>query len=216
VPAAAAGGTATGALTLSGANSNLPDFLGRLPHSLAVSGYADVGDRQHPSSVRSTDTFRGHLQVGSALLASFSDSRVSLDADSVHVSSGTRDQIRDRLTRVRLHATVENGLPLGADATLYLAASRAEAEHPTGSTIALAATAGAGVVEPVSGAVVHVTTTEVQLELSGSQVDVFQHDPVFIGGTVHLPGTAGQKVRVRAQDAVRARVWLEAEGTVVR
>ncbi|MBI5837614.1 MAG: hypothetical protein HZB25_10240 [Candidatus Eisenbacteria bacterium] len=216
LPAAVGGAPATATLRLTGANSNLPDFLGRLPRTVSVTGFADAGDRVHPSSVRSTDTFHGSFEVGSALLASFSDSRVTLSADSVSLSQDTRDQVKDRLVRVRLHATVVNGLPLGADATLYLAASKSEAEDPTGSTVSLAATVGAAGVDPATGVVRSPATSEVLLELSGAQLDVLQARPLYVGGRVHLPGTGSQKVRVRAQDAVSARVWLEAEGKVVR
>ncbi|HVP38309.1 MAG TPA: hypothetical protein VMS93_03910 [Candidatus Saccharimonadales bacterium] len=216
VPAALPGAGATGTLSLTGANSNLPEFLGHLPRSIAVTGYADVGDRHTPSAVGSGDTFGGRLEVGSALLASFSESRIALSPDSVHLSADTREQIRGRLTRVRLHAHVVNGLPLGADATLVLAASRAEAENPSPSTLALLASVAAAAVDPVSGVVTGATAQDVVLEISGAQAEVFQHDPVYVGGAVHLPGTAGRKVRVRAQDGIRAQVWLEAEGQVIR
>jgi hypothetical protein len=216
VPGAPASGTGVGVLSLSGANSNLPEFLGHLPRTLVVNGWADAGDPARTSSVRATDTFRGHFEVSSALLASFSESVVDIGTDSIHISRDTRDRIHERLTRVRLHAVVENGLPLGAGTTLYLAASRAEVGAPTASTVALTATVAAAPTDPVTGTVTAANTQEVLLELTGSQVDVLQHDPVFLGGVVHLPGTAGRKVRVRAVDAVRSRMWLEAEAKVVR
>ena len=132
------------------------------------------------------------------------------------LSSNVRDQIKDRLGRVRLHVTILNGLPLGADATVHLGPTRALAESPGPETVTLTASALAGTQGGSNGAVAQPAQNDVVLEVSGSQLDLFQHSPIYVGGKVHLPGTAGQRVRVRGQDEVRARVWLEAEGKVVR
>ncbi len=216
IPAAPEGGSAVGELALNGANSNLSDFLGHLPRQVDVTGYADVGDAHNASTVRSTDTFTGHFDLNSALFASFSESEIHFDADSVKLSSNVRDQIKDRLGRVRLHVTILNGLPLGADATVHLGPTRALAESPGPETVTLTASALAGTQGGANGAVAQPAQNDVVLEVSGSQLDLFQHSPIYVGGKVHLPGTAGQRVKVRGQDEVRARVWLEAEGKVVR
>jgi len=116
---------------------------------------------------------------------------------------------------VRLHVSVTNGLPLGADATFYLAGTSGEVANPQAGTVSLAAACGAATLS-TDGAAAQPAVNDMVLDLSGSQVDVFQNSPLFVGGFVHLPGTGAQKVKVRAQDAVSARVWLEAEGQVVR
>lgn len=216
IPAAPQGGSAAGELALTGANSNLPDFLGHLPHQLDVTGYADVGDPQAVSSVKATDTFTGHFDLSSALFASFSESQIDFDADSAKLSSSVRDQVRSRLNRVRLHVSISNSLPLGADATVHLAPSRALAQAPGVGTVTLTASAAPGTSENSSEAVTQPALNDVVLEVSGEQLDLFQHSPIFIGGKIHLPGTVGQRVKVRGQDEIRARVWLEVEGKVVR
>ena len=215
VPAAPPGGSVSAPLALTGANSNLPDFLGHLPSHIQVTGTARVGDGLTSARVTSQDSFHGHFELESALNASFSDSRIGFDTDSVKLGSSVRDQIRGRLSRVRVHVTIENGLPLGADATLHLAATRDEIANPGPGTITLSASApAAGVVAGAQALAPGVQ--DVVLEITGSQIDVLQHSPIYLGGNVHLPGTAGQKVRVRGQDEVKARAWLEAEGKVVR
>ena len=216
VPAAAAGSDATGTLALSGANSNLPGFLGHLPRSVTITGFADVGGDGRAAIVSSTDTFRAHFDLSSALYASFSEGRIEVDPDSVRLAQGTRDQIRGRLQHVKLHVYIDNGLPLSADVAVRLGGSAAEVSPAGAPGATLTASVAAAAVDGASGAVTRNASQDVTLELSGAQLDVFQHDPIFVGGTLHLPGTAGARVRLRAQDAVRVRAWVEAEGQVTR
>ena len=134
----------------------------------------------------------------------------------MRLAQGTRDQIRGRLQHVKLHVHVDNGLPLSADVAVRLGGSAAEVSPAGAPGATLTASVAAAAVDGASGAVTQNASQDVTLELSGAQLDVFQHDPIFVGGTLHLPGTAGARVRLRAQDAVRVRAWVEAEGQVTR
>lgn len=207
-------------LALDETNSDLLPFMNALPREIAVGGEVTVGDGSASSTLRQDDWLRASYRINTPLRLTLAEQTLDPETDKLveiepEGGGGGGDgalsgDVTDRMIEGALIVQVRNHLPFGVDLTFKMAEDSASVVTSP-QVVVGPLTIGAGSVNVATGLVDEVSVTSSELALTSEDLDIFKLNgapgkQVYGGVEIHLHGTAGQAVGVRASDYLEISV----------
>lgn len=184
---------------------NLADFLDPIPSQITITGVAIVGDGQTNGVVTDQDFVYGTVTISSPLIMSIGETQFDSDINEMDTDD-LDDEDVDRFNFGQARLQLTNHLPIGASVVVYLSGDSTTLYNDPAVTIGTHSV-GAGFVD-LDGLVTSSTTTEVDIDLTHEDLQVFKNDKVYVGQEISLDGTDGRVVRVLSTDYIDVRGYL--------
>lgn len=201
VKAGAADGTPVASfILLSRANSNIVQFFNALPKSITVRGKVSFGEPGYAGIIRDTDLVDGTFNFDVSLAFSLPAQKVESDIDVLNIDKSTRNQLKNRLHRGKVVMQFNNHLPVGATISLNLAQKRTNVFTRPDLSIGPFGILVSDI--DSTGRAIRAKASTVEIGLNEKQLELFQKAPLYTGVLIDFPGTAGQLVRVVADDYI--------------
>lgn len=208
VPAAPSGETLVHEVIFDGTNSGLLDFLNNLPVDITMSGQANVGDGTTAGTVATDDAVSATYRIDAPMAVSIAEQDIELDPVALELDEELRDQLEDRLIEATLETTVTSTLPIEVSAWIGLDQFEggvfANPDLLLGPVEVPASVAPRGDPDFAAGEATS------QLAVERSQVPALTQPTLYQGVRLHLPGTSGAVVSLRADDVVTVTGFLRA------
>ncbi len=190
------------------ANSSAPsivDLMSIFPTDIVVSGKSVVSGS---GSVAADDVIRAKYRIESPLTLQI-DQPIRFESSRGEITESDLDaDTRGRITRdvsaLNMALNIENGWPVGADVTFYLAADSAALFDSTiidpRQKLIIPLKINAGSVDG-DGYVTEETVSSVPVSLDSTQLKIFNNIPLYYGFVTSIAATP-QKVTLRKHDAL--------------
>lgn len=204
-PAPEPGVPATSVIVLDKQNSNIEEFISILPNLIRVFGEVSLGNESWVGTVSKNDYVSGTVKIQAPIAISLPPQTIESDVDQLEIDDKTRQDIEDHLSSGSFYAEVANHLPLGASVEFLFAQVDSMVFHEPILKIGPVAVSGATVGQ--DGFVQAPEQSEISLNLSEQEMQTFLKSPLFVGLKIHLDGTQGQKVKVRASDYIQVKSY---------
>ncbi|HGY56470.1 MAG TPA: hypothetical protein ENK44_12240 [Caldithrix abyssi] len=201
-------------------NPSIIDLMAIMPTEISIKGKATVGG---DGSVTDGDGIRLRYSIDSPLAFHITEPLVFQSSmDSLHrddISDDTRKKIDEQLLMANVALTLTNQMPIGADVFFVLSVDStdmdsSQAEQPW-QKLVIKANVEPAVVD-ASGYVSQGVDSQVEVNLTKEQIQIFNYSPLYYRQTVTINET-NQTVRIRQQDGivingfVKMRVMLNKE-----
>ncbi len=188
-----------------GAPNSIVDLIEILPTEMKVSGRASIAGE---GSISAGEGIRAVYKIKSPLSINISEPLIyETEVDSLtdeDLDEDEREQIRDDLSKVRAHLQFNNGIALGAGITLYLATDPNDLYNKSITDSSRKVIIKADIMPAQPGNNGYVETSQpsdVFLNLSDRQLDIFQFSPLYMRQVLELKPTDGT-VRFRQSDKI--------------
>lgn len=195
----------------SSTSPSIVDLLALLPTKIKFYGQATIDGS---GSIAANQGMRVKYTISSPLTIHIPSAiSYSVDPDTLteeELDKDTRDMLTNDIREASAELTLTNGLPVGAELTLYLVLDPADFDSDTiadsSRKIVLRAAVEAGETD-ASGYVSQAVASTVNFHLSETQLQIFAQPPVFMKQEVVIPPTEGT-VRFRQTDKVAVDAWV--------
>lgn len=175
----------------------LADLITPIPQWIAITGNATVGDGVTTVYVTGDDYLSGSAVLSAPMNLMLGQTSVEGDKSRVDIDQDLADRV-DRLQQGVFKATIINHLPLGARVAIYISTDSATLFTQPSLIIGPIGFDNAAV--NGDGVVVADTLTRSVINLTSSDLSVFQNRSLYVAPIVTIAGTLGQTVRIRAAD----------------
>lgn len=189
--------------------NNLQTFLNPIPEQVNLAGQAICGDGITSGTVTEDDFICGEFILSSPLEFILDSTQIEIDPNSNSLDEDLRDGLNDKVNWAKIHLRLENHLPIGASAKIFLAVDSASLY--TNPELLIGPLSILPAETDVSGLVSVPAITETMLELNKENLVFFQNSPFYTGGKITFQGTDGQKVKFLSTDYFKVDAHLELE-----
>ncbi len=198
--------------------NSIVDLIALMPTTIKFYGQAEIGGQGKVSvgdGIRSRFSIESPLSFNLTAPITFKSDVDSIGKDDI--DQDTRDRLSTDLKNGSFHLILNNGTVLAANITVVLATDSTEVYSTTitDSTkkIVIQANIARGKIG-ADGYVESPTQSEVAINLSEQQLQIFQKHPIYIGQTVVMSPTDGQTVRFRTNDLIGISGYVQLNFTV--
>ncbi|MBD3225261.1 MAG: hypothetical protein GF313_11060 [Caldithrix sp.] len=198
-------------------NPSIIDLLAILPNEIEVSGKAFIegeGSAVVGQGVRALFDIRSPLSFSIEEPITYNVEVDTIKEDDL--SEDEREDLRNTLNAVNAKMTFRNGLPVGGHSKIYIAVNRNDLFNDqiqdSSRKIILNAELAPGITDG-DGYVQTPTESEVQLNLSDRQLDIFQFTPIFIRQELKINATNGI-ARFRQTDRIEVDAMIQVKGRI--
>lgn len=204
--AAASGNPVPTSIVLDKSNSNIVDFINIFPNKISISGDVRIGDGTIEAVIKNTDFIESTVHVSAPLSLSFPAQTIKTDVDTLEIESGVREELQDNVLEGKLYAQIANRIPLGVEVVLQMSGQDTSVFDNPQLVIGPLNLDPAGVVD---GRAETEMISEIEIDLSKEEIELFAKEEVFLGLRVSLPSSNQEIIRVYGEDYLNVKAYAE-------
>ena len=202
-------GTPDAPVTTTVINNDVSGFLNPVPQRVTINGAATFGDGVTVGSINVDDYLTPTITLSSPLEMILQETSFDGDWQSTKIDQDVVSKIVDNTNLATLHLSVVNHLPLEIDIAVLLGGDSLTL-YSQPEVVLGPVTVTRGSLAP-DGSVDTSAESEIILPLDSIQVQVFDHNPLWIGQVYTLKGSDGTVIKLTAGDSFAVSGYINVD-----
>ncbi|MBN1350851.1 hypothetical protein JXJ21_15640 [candidate division KSB1 bacterium] len=203
-------------IVLNSDNSNIVQFINALPGEIYVSGTVHIGRDNWVGKISEDDYVEGTLTITSPLSFILPTQEIETKIDTIELEQDVRERIARHGKSGFIYGTVSNHFPF--ETQLQIALRTVDSLVYSQPEVVLGpVTIQSGNIDPNTGYVSSASLSEIQLEMSEQQIQIFDNPKLYAGILLDLPGSDGNTIKANRSDylslSIGARLLIKIDLT---